>query len=199
MLGGKVWAARAVEVVSSEPGCICLWYPAGSDFAVPTGYTEDRVLFHQNRWQIAREGWRLDVRRWERNHVLIVKDPSQYYSVQLFWDASTDQFLGYYINFELPYKMSTVGYDSLDLDLDLMVYPNGKYQWKDVDEYRAAVECGGITPEWAAHLDAAKQAVLTKIEQKQALVSFDVAEQYQRMHSTPVTFPVQWQTALQAY
>ena len=53
--------------------------------------------------------------------------------------------------------------------------------------------------EWAAHVDAAKQAVLTKIEQKQALVAFDVAEQYQRMHSTPVIFPVQWQTARQAY
>lgn len=169
MFQGSPWAVRAVELVHCTPELIVLWYPAGSGFAVPQGYFDNNDLFQKNRWQIAQQGWQLKQGHWQKNNVLIVKVPERYYSVQLFQDAASGEFLGYYINFELPYTASDLGYDTLDLDLDLMVYPDGKIQWKDVEEYDNAVANGDIGADWSEQVELAKADVMARLKDQSDL------------------------------
>ncbi|MGE5777292.1 MAG: DUF402 domain-containing protein, partial [Chloroflexota bacterium] len=84
-----------------------------------------------------------------------------------------NRFTGYYINFQLPFQRSKAGFDTLDLELDIVIKPTYEWLWKDIDGYREGIERGIIRKEWAQEIETAKQEVLEKIEKR--LYPFDGA------------------------
>lgn len=66
----------------------------------------------------------------------------RWYSLDHYWDAASDEFLGYQVNFQEPLRRSRFGFDTLDLELDISVEPDGSWQWKDVVEFEEAVRRG---------------------------------------------------------
>jgi protein associated with RNAse G/E len=85
----------------------------------------------------------------------------------LFWNHETDQFLCYYINFQLPFQRCPYAINTLDLDLDLVVNPDLSYTWKDIDDYEKGIESGVILPEWVEEIDAAKPEILARLAKRQ--------------------------------
>ena len=81
----------------------------------------------------------------------------------LFWIHETDKFIYYYVNFQLPYTRSHCGFDTLDLDLDIVIDEQFAWKWKDVDEYQAGINEGGITDEWVRGIEQSKNEVLERI------------------------------------
>jgi predicted RNA-binding protein associated with RNAse of E/G family len=167
MIGEQPWAVRTVEVLDSQSDHAVLWMAANSPFRITEGYLNNPE-FNTKRWEISSSGsWAMIDSVWKGNNVLIHKNLDAYYSVQLFWRASDGEFLGYYVNFELPYQRVETGYDTLDLDLDIMVYPNYETQLKDEEEYLHFVETGDIKPEWATEISKAKLEVEKAIEARE--------------------------------
>jgi len=121
----------------------------------------------KRRWDFKAETWELKKVHWHTNRLLFLLEPKKYYSTIFFWNNESHEFLGYYINFQLPFKRSHCGIDTLDLDLDLIINPDFSYEWKDIEDYQKATDEEIISPEWTKEIDKAKKEVLDTLEKRQ--------------------------------
>jgi predicted RNA-binding protein associated with RNAse of E/G family len=78
----------------------------------------------------------------------MILEPDKFYSVRLYWHEASNTFRGYYVNFQLPFKRSQCGIDTLDLELDLVIGTDYSFAWKDLEDYKQGIEAGVIPPEW---------------------------------------------------
>jgi protein associated with RNAse G/E len=91
-------------------------------------------------------------------------EPRKYYSTIFIWNGTSGQFVCYYINFQLPFRRTPLGFDTLDLDLDLIIDPSLEWEWKDEVEYQDGIRAGGIKAEWVREVEQAKIKVFERIE-----------------------------------
>ncbi len=129
---------------------------------------------------------------WHTNRLLILLHPEKYYASYYFWQADKDQFLCYYIYFQLPFHRSEIGFDSFDLELDIIIEPTYEWRWKDVDDYQRGIERGMLRKEWIQAIDSTKQEVFEKLEKR--LYPFDGAWLGWRpdLNWLPPTLPENW-------
>jgi hypothetical protein len=170
IVNGQVWLVQSVIVVRDEPEETVLLLLPGAECAFPEGYWRwkrggDRS--QGTRWQDARED-HIPLREfaWERNRILIFLEPEKYYSCFYFWDHEADRFSGYYINFQLPYRRSHCGFDTLDLDLDIVIDPLYDWKWKDLEDYHDGILEGGIREAWATGVEQAQAEVFDRIQNR---------------------------------
>lgn len=94
-------------------------------------------------------------------------EADQHFSVSRFFDAE-GCFLGWYIDFVRPCCRTSIGIDTLDLLLDLVVMADlSGYRWKDEDEYAQGRRLGLINDTLHQQVDAARQEVVSLIETRQ--------------------------------
>lgn len=74
--------------------------------------------------------------------------PGDDVSVTIGWDES-GAFGGWYVDVIRPYRRTPIGWDFMDLHLDLVVAPDGAATLKDADELSAAVAAGHVEAEEA--------------------------------------------------
>ena len=170
----KVWSARAVRVVEDNlastklllvPGTLCK-FSAG---LLARRYNPESKNVSQSRWDEQETvNWQLVDRIWQERRFLILLQPGKYYSIQLCWQHDTGEFLGWYVNFELPFTRTSIGFDTLDLELDLIVRPDLSFRWKDTDEYFEGIRRGIITFDQVSEIEKAQTEVLNLIERKTA-------------------------------
>jgi protein associated with RNAse G/E len=97
---------------------------------------------------------------------LIFLEPEKYYSTLLFWDHEADRFSCYYINFQVPFRRSRCGFDTLDLDLDIVIDPHYNWKWKDIEDYQDGIREGGIRDEWVTGVEQAQADVFERIHNR---------------------------------
>jgi len=118
VVNSRVWMAQSVIVVKDEAEETILLLPPGAQCAYPESYWRWRHGDYSQgtRWQEAKNP-NLMLRQfdWKTNRVLMFLEPEQYFSCWMYWDHATDAFNCYYINFELPYRRSHIGFDTLGL------------------------------------------------------------------------------------
>lgn len=130
---GRVWRALACRIVEESDETIALWFPADVPARIPAGGL-----------RIPGDDWELEDAAPSRNSVCIAR-PGRAHSVYVFWDEA-GAFSHWYVNFEQPLRRSPVGFDTFDEKLDLIVRPNGSYEWKDEDELEQAAAVGLLDP-----------------------------------------------------
>ena len=165
----RVWVARSVIVVQDLPEETVLALIPGAECACPEWYL--RKIYNtpseQTRWEAAASAdLKLELTTWSTLRFLMILTPGSYYSVSLVWDQSSDEFHSYYVNFQLPYWRSHCGFDTYDLELDIVVDRDFDVRWKDKEKYQEGVCAGGIEDEWAAGIAAAKPGILEKIQNR---------------------------------
>jgi len=169
MVNGRVWLVQTVIVVAdSEEETILLQMP-GAQCMFPEGLVRRKRgdFCLGTRWEEASRGeWNLVAGQWTTNRFLMFLQPGRFYSICYVWNDARNEFLGYYVNFELPFRRSHCGFDTYDLELDIRVSPELVCSWKDVEDYEDGVRTGAIRPEWVAGIEAAKPKVLAGIEQR---------------------------------
>ena len=165
MYRNRIWHAVPSFLVKETPQEIVGAILPQAMCMVEEHYTPG-VKAGKRRWDFKNEDWRLKEFPWHTNRVLTITEPEKYYSILLFWDHTSYEFLGYYVNFQLPFKKSHCGIDSLDLDLDIEVDPDLRFHWKDEDDYQMAIEAGAILPEWVQGIEMAKPEVLERLEKR---------------------------------
>jgi len=161
-----IWHAMPMIVVKDSPEEIALALLPGADGFVPEDYSKGKQN-GKRRWDFKDKTWKLDKHIWHTNRVLILLEPRRYYSIDYFWDNQSNQFIGYYINFELPFQRSHCGVDALDLELDLVIEPDLSCEWKDLDEYQRGIDTGIILSEWIPQIKDAKTEILQQLNKRQ--------------------------------
>jgi hypothetical protein len=141
----------------------------GAECFAPEGYIHGKhgPAGHWDRWGAYEEGdWKMQRYAWHTNRLLILLQPEKYYASYYFWQAANNQFLCYYVNFQLPFRRSALGFDSFDLELDIVIEPTYEWRWKDVDDYQRGIERGILRKEWVQAIESAKQEVFDTLEKR---------------------------------
>lgn len=123
IVGGLPWLGWMVNVVVDSPELLATYSPHGSAFHFPSGdwpTSDGRHPWHGN------EGWR-------GNGTLMLQRPGDRYAVWLFWSGPDREFRGWYVNLESPFARTEIGFDTRDLELDLVIAPDRSWTMKDVD------------------------------------------------------------------
>ena len=161
----RVWHAQTTIVVQDTPEEIVLTLLPGTECIAPEGYLDGKDS-NKRRWNFKDQDWEIQNYVWRTNRLLLLLEPEKYYSIMHFWDHSSNEFLCYYINFQLPFQRTAYGVDTLDLDLDIVINPDLSFEWKDEDDYQKAIDHRVIFPEWVAGIEDAKKDVFDKLEKR---------------------------------
>lgn len=81
-------------------------------------------------------------RAWTGHGTLVVTRPGDLYSVMHFWDGPDRAFKWWYVNIQEPLRRTPAGLDGQDLELDIVVSPDGSWEIKDDDVLEQRVDEG---------------------------------------------------------
>lgn len=123
MLQTGPWLGTIVFVVEDEPDMLVTYLPEGAPFEFPEGDWPTPNGLHP--WHGR------DV--WHGHGTLMLQRPGDAYAVWHFWDGPEREFVGWYLNLQEPFRRTSIGYDTQDLELDIWVYPDGSWAFKDLE------------------------------------------------------------------
>jgi hypothetical protein len=133
---GRVWQAHAWYVVADGEDELVLFAPIGAE-AWFSG-----IPIPRDEWTLKRSAF--------KEHLLLLARRGVGYSTSLIWDASWT-LREWYVNFERPVRpRSPIGFDYVDIALDLVCYPDGRWELLDEDELEEGLERGVLTEDDAA-------------------------------------------------
>ena len=118
-----VWLAVPVFVVADDAEHLVSYIAPGAEFGFPAG-----------TWPTAdgRHPW-ADRTGWSGAGCLMVQRPGEHHAVWHFWDGPERTFRCWYLNIQTAFARTELGYDTQDLELDIVVAPDGSYEVKDDD------------------------------------------------------------------
>jgi hypothetical protein len=96
---------------------------------------------------------------WRSNRLLTVLRPGVHYAIMHFWREPDFDFACYYVNFQLPFKRTPAGFETFDLELDIVIDPDLSWEWKDAESYARDVQTGVIRTDWAEAIKLAQAKV----------------------------------------
>ena len=194
LFGDRVWNATAVTVVEDTPAqTVLLVVPeCERQHATGVGHLRDGA----RRWEEMKSGeWDLVPNPWSRTRVLWFLEPGLYYSLAMFWDAASGDFISYYVNFQAPFTRSHAGFDTLDLDLDMVVSPKLEWHWKDEDDWEDALASGALEDHHIDGVTRAKPEAVGRVE-RDRLAHLRPWLEWQPLNGwPPARLPANWQTA----
>jgi hypothetical protein len=80
--------------------------------------------------------------RWEGHGVLMLQRPGDEYAVWHFWSGPERRFTCWYLNIQEPFRCTAIGYDTQDLELDVVMFEDYAWVLKDEDALDAHVATG---------------------------------------------------------
>lgn len=166
---GRIWAARPLRVVADTAERTLLWMPYGTHRKVPvTPPTRpDPPDVHRRAIEnLHRRDWVLGDHVWDVSCLWIVK-PSVWHSIWVSWRPDGSH-LGWYVNFQRPMQRNPVGFEAMDLALDIVVEPDRSWRWKDREEFDEIVARGIFDAELAERVETEARSVIDDIEHRRA-------------------------------
>jgi hypothetical protein len=137
VLHGHLWLSHPVTVVADDGDVLATRLDPGSAFDFP------EHPFGPHPWRTHSQ--------WGGSIVLHLSRAGTAYGVWKFFEAD-GRFRHWYVNFEPPSTRVPGGYETGDHGLDLVVWPDGRREWKDVaDLHHQRVE-GRISLETVAEV-----------------------------------------------
>jgi hypothetical protein len=152
----EVWRGRPVGgwggiVVADEDDLLALYMPSGS----PLAFTDD-FFGAPHPWS-GRD-------RWHGHGVLQLQRPGDRHAVWVFWEGPERELAAWYLNLQEPFRRTPLGIDTFDLELDVVVEPDGSWQLKDDEQLERWVERGRWTAEQVAQIRAEGARVVAELE-----------------------------------
>ncbi|MEW2127775.1 DUF402 domain-containing protein [Streptomyces sp. NPDC007259] len=149
---------RPVTVVQDTEDLLAVWVAPGTECVKPV--LADGTDVHAEPLATRYTAPRTTARsQWLGNGVLKLAGPGEPWSVWLFWERGW-QFRSWYVNLEEPRTRWAGGVDSEDHFLDISVYPDRSWLWRDEDEFEQAQRVGLITPDVAHRVREAGRAAV---------------------------------------
>ena len=131
----RVWFGLPVHIVEDTGDVLVSFIAPGAEFG-----------FVDGRWPTSdgRHPWQ-DRTRWEGHGCLMVQRADEEHAVWHFWGGPDRSFVCWYINFQARARRTTIGYDTQDFELDIVVFPDGRWLFKDRDVLDERVASGQLT------------------------------------------------------
>lgn len=165
---------QSATVIKETPQETALLVAPGAECSAPWGYIHQKHgdQGRWDRWQdMLNASWQMEPYAWRTSRFLILLEPQKFYSISYIWNHASGAFQCYYVNFQLPFARHPLGFDTFDLELDIVIAPDYTWKWKDAEDYQLGIEKGILRPEWVQGIERAKQDVLSRLEQR--LYPFD--------------------------
>jgi hypothetical protein len=115
------WAAIPVHVVDHDDDILVAYVAPGAELGTAQGQWPTANGLHP--WH--------DRREWRGHGVLMLHRRGDPYSVWHFWTGDDRAFAGWYVNLQAPYELTSIGFDTQDFELDLVISPDGSWSLKD--------------------------------------------------------------------
>lgn len=151
---GHAWLEVPVVVVLDEPSLLASYLAEGTPFHFPDA--EWPTANGRHPWH-ARE-------RWEGHGVLMLQRPGEAHAIWVFWDGPERTFGGWYVNLQEPFRRTPAGYDTQDLELDILVALDGSWEWKDAEALDQRIREGRFTAEQVEATWAEGRRVAAELE-----------------------------------
>ncbi|MFI1398337.1 DUF402 domain-containing protein [Streptomyces sp. NPDC020681] len=160
--GPGVHICRPVTVVQDSDEILAVWMAPGTECVKPV--LTNGTPVHQEPLATRYTAPRTTTRgRWFGTGVLKLARPGEPWSVWLFWESGW-RFKNWYVNLEEPRIRWAGGIDSEDHFLDISVFPDRSWLWRDEDEFDQAQRVGLMGPEKAERVRAAGRAAVEVIQ-----------------------------------
>jgi Protein of unknown function (DUF402) len=151
---GRAWLLAQVVVVRDEPDLLATFLPEGTPFEFPEGdwpAPDGRHPWHGRG-------------RWEGHGLLMLQRPGDFYAVWVFWHGPARDFRGWYLNLQEPFRRTPEGFDTQDLELDIWVPIDGRWEWKDDELLDQRVDEGRFTAEQAKAIRAEGARITAELD-----------------------------------
>lgn len=143
VLHDELWLSHPVTVVADEPagnghpGELAVLLRPGAEFTFPDH------PFGAHPWAAHQA--------WSGPQVLQVMRPNLLYAAWFFFDPTPDgpALRWTYLNFESALERMADGYATADYGIDLIIHPDGRREWKDVEDLHGQLASGRVTAEVA--------------------------------------------------
>lgn len=123
LCGDRCWMGLPVYVVSDAPDLVVTYLPGGAEFRHVEGDWPTETGRHP--WHPGTE--------WRGHGVLMLQRPGDSYGVWSFWQGAAREHRFWYLNIH-DWSRTPDGFAIRDLELDVVLRPDGTHGWKD-DEY----------------------------------------------------------------
>ena len=150
---GHPHICRPVTVVRDAPDLLAAWVAPGTVCVKPE-IADGTPVHHEPLATRYTKPRRTVLSRWFGTGVLKLARPAEPWSVWLFWERDW-QFKNWYVNLEEPHRRWAGGIESEDHFLDIAVYPDRSWEWRDEDEFAAAGRAGLVDDDLAERVRAA--------------------------------------------
>ena len=135
-VGIKVFWAFPTIVIKDQPDLTVLYMPAGVLGRNVTHKPTTKELFSLTELKIVECTW-------QRTDVLMLIVPGEAFSTYIMWETGTKNLDCWYVNLQEPIKRTSIGFDTMDNMLDVVISPDmSEWEWKDEDEFAEAQKVG---------------------------------------------------------
>ena len=148
---GAVMTALPMRVVCDSPQRTVLYLAPGTAFRGARTATGDKVRDLSS--------WVSKDLVWAGGSLIRLTEPEAWHCVDVEFDAA-GEFIGWYVNFQEPFRRAGSRFDAVDLVLDLVVAPDRSWRLKDEDDFRSAVANGHLTAEVEARVRAEAERMI---------------------------------------
>lgn len=106
-------------------------------------------------------------RKWQDTDFISITYPGDMYSIWAMWKIPELRFQCRYVNIEIPQKRTAVGFETRDLELDVVIRPDLTWYWKDEADYERLTELGYFSPELSNDIRQAGLGAITRLESRE--------------------------------
>ena len=184
MFRGRVWTESPVRVLAADRSSVrtALWpgvVTRGTAKFVESSETWEKALRAAALDDLVHGEWGMAEWTWRWNSVVSEIVSGRWFTVaRMYGEAAGGALACWYVNFERPPAWHASGWDTMDLAVDLVVDPDGRWHWKDEDEYTQARRLGLITDAEHAAVEAARGQAVALVEARAGLFADDPAERW---------------------
>ncbi|MFB7673202.1 DUF402 domain-containing protein [Kitasatospora purpeofusca] len=167
----RVWSAQPHRAISDTGTLLEIGYWPGIRALAPTTWTAalrtgDDTSRKDGLVNLAAGTWQLETWAWRDTVVRSRFETDQWFSLHHFQSPDGEP-LRLYVNFERPLVRTSIGIDTLDLLVDLVVGPDlSSWRWKDEDEYAHGRRLGFITDADHRAVDQARERALGLLQDR---------------------------------
>ena len=148
------WMGVPVHVVADRGDQLVTFIGRGAAFDFPVGPWPTPDGLHP--WS-GRDSW-------HGHGCLMVQTQGEHHAIWHFWDGPDREFVCWYLNLQTDFVRTTLGYDTQDLELDILVFPDGSHLVKDAELLDDRVAEGRYSPELVDWIRSYGDGLVRRIE-----------------------------------
>jgi hypothetical protein len=156
---GRAWIEVPEIVVRDGDELLATYVPEGTPFRFPEGPWPTPTGLHP--WH--------SKQRWQGHGIVVLQRPGEMHAIWVFWRGEQREFAGWYVNIQEPFRRTALGYDTLDLELDIWLPRDGAWERKDDELLEERVREGRFTP---------AQVAAARVEASRVIADIDAGHQW---------------------